>query len=306
MEEWIRLESRDESLAICGNRDRNLRRIRDTFGVGVTVRNGGVRLVGDPDAVKEAAGILATLISLFRNGVRISDASVDRMLEEARASGERAGPEPTVESLARTPGQGRYVEAIRNHDLVFVIGPAGTGKTYLAVKMAILSLRTGRIRRLVLCRPAVEAGEKLGFLPGDFHAKVHPYLQPLYDALHDILDYDQVKRHMERGVIEVVPLAYMRGRTLNNAFIILDEAQNTTPAQMKMFLTRMGEGSKIVVTGDITQVDLPEGVESGLIQVSRIVCGIEGIEWVELDRSDIVRHLLVKRIVEAYERSSGK
>ncbi|MBN1418104.1 MAG: PhoH family protein [Planctomycetes bacterium] len=306
MEEWIRLETRDESLAICGNRDRNLRRIREAFGVSVTVRNGGVRLVGDPDAVREAAGILATLVSLYRNGVRVSEASVDRMLDEARAEEKASGPEATVESLVRTAGQRRYVEAIRAHDLVFAIGPAGTGKTYLAVKMAILSLRAGRIRRLVLCRPAVEAGEKLGFLPGDFHAKVHPYLQPLYDALHDILDYDQVKRHMEREVIEVVPLAYMRGRTLNNAFIILDEAQNTTPAQMKMFLTRMGENSKIVVTGDITQIDLPGETESGLIQVSRIVRGIEGTAWVELDRSDIVRHPLVKRIVEAYERVSGE
>jgi phosphate starvation-inducible PhoH-like protein len=190
-------------------------------------------------------------------------------------------------------------------DVVCCIGPAGTGKTYLAVKMAVENLRAENIRRLVLCRPAVEAGEKLGYLPGDLFAKVHPYLRPLYDALNEILDYDQVKRYLEREVVEVIPLAYMRGRTLNNSFIILDEGQNTTPAQLKMFLTRMGEGSRIVVTGDVTQIDLP-GKRSGLVEASRILRDVPGIGWVYLGRNDIVRHPLVRRIVEAYERAEAR
>ncbi|HVR75758.1 MAG TPA: PhoH family protein [Planctomycetota bacterium] len=203
--------------------------------------------------------------------------------------------------IARSGGQEAYVQAIQKNEIVFCIGPAGTGKTYLAVRMAINFLRGGTIRKLVLCRPAVEAGEKLGFLPGDFQAKINPYLRPLYDALNDILEYDQVKRYLEREIIEILPLAYMRGRTLNNSFIILDEGQNTSIAQMKMFLTRMGMGSRIVVNGDVTQVDLPEGFPSGLIHAQKIIRDISGIAWIEMQKGDIVRHPLVRRIVEAYE-----
>jgi phosphate starvation-inducible protein PhoH len=210
-----------------------------------------------------------------------------------------------VASLARTPGQGRYVTAMLRNELVFCIGPAGTGKTFLSVHMAVHYLRKGDVRRLILCRPAVEAGEKLGFLPGDLQAKINPYLRPLYDALNDALGFEQVKRYMEREIIEVVPLAYMRGRTLNHAFIILDEGQNTTISQMKMFLTRMGTHSRIVVNGDITQVDLPSGQPSGLVHAQRIIRNIRGVSWSRLDRPDIVRHRLVQRIVEAYESEEG-
>jgi phosphate starvation-inducible protein PhoH len=206
-----------------------------------------------------------------------------------------------VRKIARSGGQASYLQSILENEMVFCIGPAGTGKTFLAVHMAIHLLREDRVRRIVLCRPAVEAGEKLGFLPGDFQAKINPYLRPLYDALNDLLDYDQVRRYMEREVIEILPLAYMRGRTLNNAFIILDEGQNTSISQMKMFLTRMGMNSRIVVNGDVTQVDLAEGQPSGLLHVRPIVQDIPGIAWVELQKSDIVRHPLVRRIVAAYE-----
>ncbi len=206
-----------------------------------------------------------------------------------------------ITACARSPGQEAYMDAIVKNAIVFCIGPAGTGKTFLAVRMAVHLLRDGDIRRIILCRPAVEAGEKLGFLPGDFQAKINPYLRPLHDALNDILDFDQVKRYMERQIIEIIPLAYMRGRTLNNAFIILDEGQNTSVSQMKMFLTRMGMNSRIVVNGDVTQVDLPKGQHSGLIHAEKIVRDIEGISWVRMGKADIVRHPLVKMIVAAYE-----
>ena len=214
--------------------------------------------------------------------------------------------EKTRKVKPRTGGQARYVDAIRENDLVICIGPAGCGKTYLAVAMALNALRTELIRKIVLVRPAVEAGEKLGFLPGDLLAKVNPYLRPLLDALADIISFDQVKRYMENDIIEIVPLAYMRGRTLNDTFIILDEAQNTTSTQMKMFLTRMGENSRIVVTGDPTQDDLPDNVRSGLMDATRRLNGISGVEAVELSGQDIVRHRLVRDIVRAYDDSPPK
>ncbi len=206
-----------------------------------------------------------------------------------------------IAACSRSPGQEAYMDAMVKNALVFCIGPAGTGKTFLAVRMAVHLLRAGDIRRIILCRPAVEAGEKLGFLPGDFQAKINPYLRPLYDALNDILEFDQVKRYIERQIIEIIPLAYMRGRTLNSALIILDEGQNTSVTQMKMFLTRMGMNSRIVVNGDITQVDLPEGQDSGLVHAEKIVRDIEGVSWVRLGKADIVRHPLVRKIVAAYE-----
>jgi phosphate starvation-inducible PhoH-like protein len=206
----------------------------------------------------------------------------------------------------RSKGQAAYLEAIRTHDIVFSIGPAGTGKTYLAVAMALSALRNGRVKKLILARPAVEAGEKLGFLPGDLEEKVNPYLRPLYDALNDMLDFAQVRKYVERDVIEVVPLAFMRGRTLNHAFVILDEAQNTTVGQMMMFLTRLGNRSQGVITGDVTQVDLPSNELSGLIHAERILASIEGIAFVHLTKGDIVRHRLVQEIVAAYERDAAE
>ncbi len=233
---------------------------------------------------------------------------VRQILAQVSGANGVAAPQPAIEVpnasrqiRPRTAGQARYVAAIRSHELVFAVGPAGTGKTYLAVAMAVECLRRRDIRRIVLVRPAVEAGESLGYLPGDLQAKINPYLRPLLDALHEMMDYELIKSHMERDVIEVVPLAYMRGRTLNEAFVILDEAQNTTVAQMKMFLTRMGEGSRMVVSGDVTQVDLPSTTRSGLVDAVRRLQGLRGVSIVELDESDIVRHRLVQDIVQAYE-----
>jgi phosphate starvation-inducible PhoH-like protein len=211
-----------------------------------------------------------------------------------------------VDVVPRTATQRRYVEAIRERDVVFSIGPAGTGKTYLAVAEAVAALRANAVRKIILTRPAVEAGEKLGYLPGDFYAKVNPYLRPLYDALGELLPHGEVQRYLDADVIEVVPLAYMRGRTLKTAFIILDEAQNTTPAQMKMFLTRMGERSKVVITGDVTQVDLPEGQPSGLIDAIRVLEGTPSIEVIRFEPSDIQRHAVVQRIVDAYDRDDHR
>jgi phosphate starvation-inducible PhoH-like protein len=255
---------------------------------------------------QEAALLAPSLSPQAREGGEPGGAIEDEGESAARGglgreSGLSALERSAVKGLARSRGQEAYLQAILRNDLVFCIGPAGTGKTFLAVRMAVNALRAGEIRRIVLCRPAVEAGEKLGFLPGDFQAKINPYLRPLYDALNDILDYDQVKRYVDREIIEVIPLAFMRGRTLNNAFIILDEGQNTTISQMKMFLTRLGMNSKVVVNGDITQVDLPEGQPSGLIHAERIIRSIPGIAWIRLEKVDIVRHPLVKHIVEAYE-----
>jgi len=318
MELTIQVGSQGEAMVLFGLADQNLKLIREALPVNITARKDFLRLSGEKAPVEEAAGILKDLLARVRNGGEVSPDYVRRQLDQIRTRGlldreDAWGPtgsairvqtEP-IEKLCRSPGQEAYVRAILQNDLVFCIGPAGTGKTFLAVRMAINYLRAGDIRKIILCRPAVEAGEKLGFLPGDFQAKISPYLRPLYDALNDLLDYDQVKRFVEREIIEVVPLAFMRGRTLNHSFIILDEAQNTTTHQMKMFLTRMGETTKIVVNGDITQIDLPEGAPSGLVQARSIMPGIPGIQWVELGREDIVRHPLVKRIVQAYEDFEG-
>jgi phosphate starvation-inducible PhoH-like protein len=238
----------------------------------------------------------------------------ERVMQGSDSNDERPGREPREDGggrplagrvTAMTPGQGKYLEAIAKHDIVFAIGPAGTGKTYLAVASAIEALTRNQVNRLVLVRPAVEAGERLGFLPGDMQEKINPYLRPLYDALHDMLNPHQVARFSEKGIIEIAPLAFMRGRTLNNAFVIMDEAQNTTPKQMKMFLTRLGRDAKAVITGDVTQVDLPDGDLSGLAHATRVLNGVEGVAFVHLEKQDIVRHPLVQRIVHAYEVSEG-
>jgi phosphate starvation-inducible PhoH-like protein len=312
----IRLGDGEDERALHGLGSRPLRRLGERLGVKVTVRGASVIVHGEAGAARTARRVIGDLVARARRGDPVGERTVDEAL-----AGEAVGPAPggaaapapgpggnrIVRALddsfvaPRTPGQKEYVDAIASHDIVFALGPAGTGKTYLAVACAVAALRTGAFRRLVLTRPAVEAGEHLGFLPGDLRAKVNPYLRPLYDALEDLIDFDEVQRSLARDVIEVAPLAYMRGRTLDRSFIILDEAQNTTPEQMKMFLTRMGRSSKVVVTGDSTQVDLPRGARSGLLHSREILKGVAGIAFVTLGRPDIVRHPLVQEIVEAYE-----
>jgi len=294
-------------LPLFGTRDQHIRRIRDVLGVTISARDDLIRIEGPPQAVTQATEVLEQLQGILnrRGAVFLDD--VDGAL--ALVSGNGAAPERSPIDVMqtgrqirpRTAGQLKYVQAIEKYELVFGIGPAGTGKTYLAVAMAVAALKREQVRKIVLVRPAVEAGESLGFLPGDIAAKINPYLRPLLDALREMIDYDQYKRLSEQDVIEVIPLAYMRGRTLNEAFIILDEAQNTTISQMKMFLTRMGMGSKIVVAGDVTQIDLPENQHSGLVDASWRLRNIEGFAQVELTEKDIVRHRLVQDIVRAYE-----
>jgi len=305
----LSLDGHAEELAVFGSRDQYLRQIRDAVGVKVLARHGEVRIEGDPERIERARRIFEGLRSVFRARKAISSSDVSELIEVALQRAEADQPE-TLEIREgnravrpRSPGQARYMKALFENELVFCIGPAGTGKTYLAVAMAISLLRRGRIKKIVLVRPAVEAGEHLGFLPGDLEAKINPYLRPLLDALHDLMDYDQIRRYMDNDLIEIAPLAYMRGRTLNDAVIILDEGQNATVPQMKMFLTRMGQNARIVVTGDITQVDLPLGTKSGLADAVDRLREVPGLATALLDRSDIVRHPLVQAIVNAYEMS---
>lgn len=312
VENTISVVDSHELLSLFGPRDQHLRKIRDALAVEISAHEHQVRIAGDKQAVAKATEVLEQLKAYAdRHGTPTID-EVERALSAVQGAG-GDGQVPTIDVFnanrrvkPRTPGQIRYVNAIRDHELVLAIGPAGTGKTYLAVAMAIAALRQERIRKIVLVRPAVEAGESLGFLPGDMRAKINPYLRPLLDALAEMMDFEQLKRYLETDVIEVVPLAYMRGRTLNEAFVILDEAQNATVSQMKMFLTRMGQGSKIVVSGDATQVDLPAPTKSGLIDALRRLKSIEGVATVQLGKSDIVRHRLVQEIVRAYEEDHVK
>ncbi len=292
-------------LPLFGTKDQHLRQIRKVIDVEITHRDGTIRVAGDETAVAQATEALEQLKGLLQRRGSLEPDDVAGIL--GRITG-AAGATPAIEVIhagkriePRTAGQAAYVEAVRKHELVLAVGPAGTGKTYLAVALAVEALKRQLIRKLVLVRPAVEAGERLGFLPGDLQAKINPYLRPLLDALNEMLDYDQIRGYMERDVIEVLPLAYMRGRTLNEAFIILDEAQNTTVPQMKMFLTRMGAGSRIVVSGDATQVDLPPGTKSGLADAITRLQGIAGVATVHMSKEDIVRHRLVQEIVLAYE-----
>lgn len=305
----ISLDGQDEELAVFGSRDQYLRQVRDALGVKVLARHGEVRVEGDKERVELARGVFEELRSRHRAHKPVSSAQVTDLIEAAQRANDPDRPEhleiregkTTVKP--RSDGQTRYLKALRDNELVFCIGPAGTGKTYLAVAMAVAALKRGKIKKIVLCRPAVEAGEKLGFLPGDIEAKINPYLRPLLDALHDLMDYDQIRRYTESDLVEIAPLAFMRGRTLNDAVIILDEGQNTTVPQMKMFLTRMGQNSRIVVTGDVTQVDLPVGTVSGLADAVDRLNTVPGVGMVYLDKSDIVRHPLVQAIVNAYEES---
>jgi len=306
----ISTESPEEVRALLGLNDANARLFRRELNVAIILRKGELQLEGDDENVEAARDVMEELVARYRRSGQIDDTEVARMLT-GRGGDPAIMPNDAIlknrrnrNVTARTKGQRDYIETMERHEVVFAIGPAGTGKTYLAVAMAVRSLREGAVTKIVLTRPAVEAGEKLGFLPGSFEAKVNPYLRPLYDALHDLVDPVQVKKFMENDVIEIAPLAYMRGRTLSDAFIILDEAQNTTPAQMKMVLTRMGEGSRMVVTGDVTQIDLPSTTRSGLIQVSRLLQGVKGVGFSSFSRADIVRHDVVQRIVERYQQAS--
>ncbi|MDP3427362.1 MAG: PhoH family protein [Humidesulfovibrio sp.] len=309
-----RLEFKDSELAnkLFGPQAGNLAMLAEKTGVAVDTRGSTATLTGAPEAVDLAASVLTQLYGLIQEGKAVHPQDVDCacriLLREPGADIRRifldtvyvASPRKTI--AAKTISQRDYLMSIRENYLVFAVGPAGTGKTYLAVALAVSALMKREVKRIILARPAVEAGEKLGFLPGDLAEKVNPYLRPLYDALHDMLDFARVQDMLATGVIEVAPLAFMRGRTLNDAFVILDEAQNTTPEQMKMFLTRLGFGSRCVVTGDVTQIDLPTQTRSGLVEARGILAGVKGIGFVAFHEEDVIRHPLVGRIVQAYER----
>jgi phosphate starvation-inducible PhoH-like protein len=302
----------DEGIeTLFGPFDENLRHLESALGVRLRTSGHDVVIEGGPDDVGQAERVLEQLGGLLREGYRFAKGDVRTAAQLIAADPGTELREFFTKGTSRSVGrrqvapksvtQRRYLEAIDQYDIVFGVGPAGTGKTYLAVAQGVSYLLAKRVARIVLARPAVEAGERLGFLPGDLQEKVNPYLRPLYDALHDMIDADRAARFLERGVIEVAPIAFMRGRTLNDAFVILDEAQNTTSEQMKMFLTRLGFGSKAVVTGDVTQIDLPPGRVSGLVEALKIVSGIQGIATVMFDERDVVRHTLVQQIVKAYE-----
>ncbi len=298
--------------SLFGTRDENIRLLEQNLGISTVLRDDCLELEGEENNVRRAASILEDYVSLTKEGHRFTNGDLNSYLRVVTVD-----PEVTLRGLVqsgrqrhfgkklvapKTVNQRRYLDAIERHDLVFGVGPAGTGKTYLAVAMGVSALLNKQVSRIILTRPAVEAGERLGFLPGTLQEKVDPYLRPLYDALYDMLEIDKVARFFEKSVIEVAPIAFMRGRTLNDSFIILDEAQNSTPEQMKMVLTRQGFNSKAVVTGDITQIDLPSGKRSGLLNAIDVLRGVEGISFVYFDETDVVRHPLVQRIVKAYER----
>jgi len=302
-EATISFANLEEIRTLFGAHDQHLRQVRDCVGIDVVLRGDELRLQGDEAQIQRGLEVFNELRAIIDKRGALRESEVSRVLADRDGEGEVAIDllEKAKKVEPRSLGQNEYVGAIRNNDLVFCFGPAGSGKTYLAVAMAIHALRSEQVRKIVLVRPAVEAGEKLGFLPGDILSKVNPFLRPVLDALSDILDFEQVKRYMENDVVEIIPLAFMRGRTLNNTFIILDEGQNTTVTQMKMFLTRMGTDSKIVVTGDTTQVDLPEHLSCGLTDAIERLKNVQDVAVVELTCRDIVRHRLVRDIVRAYD-----
>ncbi len=294
---------------LCGDHDRHLLLIEKRMGIKLGARGNCIELSGPVPVIKRAADILRDLYNDLRNKQEVTKGSIEGRIRIAESGGvEQGGPDGEIKIrttkrvlVPRTVNQAHYIKALAQNELVFGLGPAGTGKTYLAAAVAVSMLLEGKVERLILSRPAVEAGERLGFLPGDMREKIDPYLRPLYDALHDMMPGEQVKKRLETGEIEIAPLAFMRGRTLANSFVILDEAQNTTPVQMKMFLTRLGENSRMAITGDATQVDLPLGARSGLVDAINILQGIEGIGMVYFTDVDVVRHSLVTRIVRAYD-----
>jgi phosphate starvation-inducible protein PhoH and related proteins len=310
----LSIDNSTEAIALFGPNDAHLKSIEEAYQVNIITRGSSVSISASDEKLITIEEILTSLLSLIRRGISISQRDVISALQLAAKGKLSEFVHLYEEELAvtskgkpirpKTLGQRKYIDALKKKDLVFGIGPAGTGKTYLAVVMAVTALKAGNVKRIVLTRPAVEAGESLGFLPGDLKEKVDPYLRPLYDALHDLLGVEQTSRLMERGTIEIAPLAYMRGRTLDDSFVILDEAQNTTMEQMKMFLTRLGFGSKMVITGDETQIDLPKGVRSGLISASDVLTNVNGIALIHLEKSDVVRHPLVQKIIHAYEQSN--
>ncbi|PFN29692.1 PhoH family protein [Bacillus cereus] len=306
------LENTNEAIALFGVNDAHLKVIERELNVSIVTRGETVHVSGAVEIVTLVEKILQQLLVVIRKGISITERDVAYAIQLAQ-QGKIAQFEELYEEeifktakgksiRVKTMGQRRYIHAMKKNDIVFGIGPAGTGKTYLAVVMAVRALKQGYVKKIILTRPAVEAGESLGFLPGDLKEKVDPYLRPLYDALHDILGQEYTQRMMERGVIEIAPLAYMRGRTLDDSFVILDEAQNTTGAQIKMFLTRLGFSSKMVITGDPSQVDLPKGVKSGLSIAANVLSGVSGLSFITLEQSDVVRHPLVQRIIEAYDK----
>jgi phosphate starvation-inducible PhoH-like protein len=300
-----------DPLSLFGRNDSNLRLVERNYPVQLTYRDGKISVRGEPSTVDEVSSILSALAELVRKGAVLEEHDVHNFIGISDPGDRDASMQlyerPVLFAFdkrtirVKTLGQARYVAALQKHDIVFAIGPAGTGKTYLAVAAAVHALKSRQVERILLVRPAVEAGENLGFLPGDMKEKVDPYLRPLYDALNDLLSYEKIRRFLDLGVIEVAPLAYMRGRTLNNAFVILDEAQNTTVGQMKMFLTRLGYGSKAVITGDVTQIDLATHHASGLVEIQAILKGVPDLSFVYLNERDVVRHHLVREIIRAFD-----
>ncbi len=311
-EQSFSIDRMEHALSLFGSFDENIKLIEKEFSVAIVSRAGEIKIKGDEENVDKAKRVINNLLGLLNKGEALNEQNIRYVISLVKE-----GSDDKLSTLsgdcicisakgkpikAKTLGQKKYVEAIRDNTVVIGVGPAGTGKTYLAVALAVSAFRAKQVNRIILTRPAVEAGEKLGFLPGDLQQKVDPYLRPLYDALFDMLGAESFQRYQERGNIEVAPLAYMRGRTLDDSFIILDEAQNTTPEQMKMFLTRLGFGSKIVVTGDITQIDLPDGKKSGLVEVIKILKNVDDIKTVKFSDKDVVRHKLVQDIIKAYDK----
>lgn len=314
--ETLHFENARVAQQLYNNDPQNLRTLEEHLGVKATSREGWIRLEGSPESVDRAKQMFQLLESFLRAGTQVRGREFSQALNIVKNEGIAALRDVYGERIPtsakkphvtpKTTGQKKYVEAIRKYDITFGIGPAGTGKTYLAMAMAVSHLKEGKVSRIILTRPAVEAGEALGFLPGDLYEKIAPYLRPLHDALHDMLPAEEIQKDTERGVIEIAPLAYMRGRTLNQAFVILDEAQNSTMEQMFMFLTRLGHSSKAVITGDITQIDLPAHKKSGLVEAQHALAQVEGIAFVEFGKRDIVRHPLVQSIIEAYQEHRGR
>lgn len=312
----VQIESPEEAASLFGASDSHINLIEEELNVQITSRGESIKVTGESEDVSCAEEVLETLIHMIRKGIAIGNREVVYCLQLQKKGSLEDLPDLYEKVLFRnakgkqvrikTIGQLDYIKAINKNDLIFAIGPAGTGKTYLAVVMAVVALKENRVKKIILTRPAVEAGESLGFLPGDLKEKVDPYLRPLYDALHDLLGMEQTEKLIERGIIEIAPLAYMRGRTLDEAFVILDESQNTTPSQMKMFITRLGFGSKMIITGDKTQIDLPRGTQSGLTIAEKIICDVRGIQFIYLNETDVVRHPLVSRIIAAYDKYNLK